>query len=347
MVSQPGYDPRWYPRGLTQQQDDYLHNDVMAPQFNRAVQQRYLPGSTFKPFVALAAVKEGIASLSGYYPCTGDYLPPTDPNGRPFTNWDPTASSTITISTALQISCDTVFYPWGFEFWDMWRQQQLGEDNEPFQRDLRQWGFGSATGIDLPGEDVGVVPDAAYAQAHPEIYPEGWQPFGDILLSIGSGNVEVTPLQLASAYQALANDGLRCTPHLVDRIDDPEGALVKDMPDGCDEQLPYTPEQLRTIRDALESVTVSGTASCAFSGFPFSRYPVAGKTGTAVRGGTFQDTSWFAGIVPIDDHDYVVLATVEQGGFGGQVAAPIVRHVIEGMAGIPETETVSCQERDR
>jgi penicillin-binding protein 2 len=345
LASLPGFDPRWYPRGLTEDENNYLHNERRAPQLNRAVQQRYIPGSTFKPFVALAAMKEGLADQNEYYPCTGSYLPPSDPNGRPFTNWDPTGSGTITIETALRISCDTVFYPWGYEFWDMWRQQQLGENNEPFQKDLREWGFGSPTGIDLVGEDPGVVPDAAFAQEHPDIYPEGWQPFGDILLSIGSGNLEVTPLQLASAYQALANGGLRCVPHLVDRIQDSEGHLVKDVPDQCDQQLPYAPDQITYIRDALETVTSGGTASCAFSGFPLDRYPVAGKTGTAVRGGTFQDTSWFAGVaLPPDDRQYVVVASVEQGGFGGQVAAPIVRRIIEGIYGVTDAVSPSCIE---
>jgi penicillin-binding protein 2 len=102
-------------------------------------------------------------------------------------------------------------------------------------------------------------------------------------------------------------------------------------------QLPYTQAQLDEIRGALATVPVSGTAQGAFYGFPLSEYPVAGKTGTAVRGGTFQDTSWFAGLVPADDPEYVVVAMVEEGGFGSDSAAPIVRHVIEGIYGIEPT----------
>jgi penicillin-binding protein 2 len=152
---------------------------------------------------------------------------------------------------------------------------------------------------------------------------------------IGSGYVTVTPLQLAQAYATLANDGKICRPHVVDQIVNDAGKTVKKVSGHCGERtVPYTQAQLDYIMDALTQVPVSGTAATAFSGFPLTEYPIAGKTGTAFRGDPFQDTSWFAGIVPANDPQYVVVAMVEEAGFGSDVAAPIVRKVIEGIYGI-------------
>ena len=130
---------------------------------------------------------------------------------------------TCTINHALEISCDTVFYQFGYDFWARWRENSFGTNNEPFQRDLRQWGFNKPTGVDLPAEESGVIPDAQFAADHPDVYPDGWIPGGDILLSIGSGDTLVTPLQMAAAYSAIANGGHLCRPHVVDKIVDATG----------------------------------------------------------------------------------------------------------------------------
>jgi penicillin-binding protein 2 len=345
MASWPDFDPRWFLTNLTPERNNYLFNpdSVLKPILNRATQFALQPGSTFKPFVALSAVKEGIASLDGYYPCPAEYVVPGDESGTSFSNWSPVDIPPLRIADLLRISCDTSFYAWGNEFWNLWSADAFGTGNEPFQRDLRQWSFGRPTGVDLPGETGGLVPDAGwkerYVQEHPELFlpqERTWLPGDNILLSIGSGNMLSSPLQLATAYAALGNGGRVCRPHVVDRITDDAGHTMKKVGGRC-AQLPYTQAQLDEIRGALATVPVSGTAQGAFYGFPLSEYPVAGKTGTAVRGGTFQDTSWFAGLVPADDPEYVVVAMVEEGGFGSDSAAPIVRHVIEGIYGIEPT----------
>jgi penicillin-binding protein 2 len=358
MASSPTYDPRWFVKGLKPGESCYLGlvkqcagADSVAPLLDRAYQEVYLPGSTFKPFTALASVKEGHASLGGSYDCPAEYVHPGDTTDTVFHNWSSVGLSYMPLTDLLRISCDTAFYKWGSDFYYDWSNDPFGPNNEPLQRDLRQWGFQSPTGIDLPGEAAGLIPDAAWGDdpaqmgtpKDPGILPYGWTPGGDILLMIGSGYVTVTPLQLATAYAALANDGHLCRPHIVDHIVDARGTVVKKVGGQCDRTLPYTKEQLSYIMNALTQVPVSGTATTAFAGFPLSEYPVAGKTGTAFRGSPFQDTSWFAGMVPANDPQYVVVAMVEQAGFGSDVAAPIVRRVIESIYGIQSTAPVVAQ----
>jgi penicillin-binding protein 2 len=119
---------------------------------------------------------------------------------------------------------------------------------------------------------------------------------------------------------------------------------VKEPGAGCDRTLPYDQRDLSYIRSALAGVVQSGTASCAFGGFPLSEVPVAGKTGTAERGTTtYQDTSWFAAMVgPTANPEYVVVTMVEQGGFGAQVAAPITRGIIESIEGLGDEQRFGC-----
>jgi penicillin-binding protein 2 len=356
LASWPTFRPSWFVPGLTNQQRTYLFESTQAPTLNRATQLTYAPGSTFKPFVALSAVKEGFADLGGYYLCPSEYTAATDPDGRPFGNWSQSQGGRISIARSLALSCDTVYYAWGDQFWQRWRDNFAGANNQPFQRDLHQWGFDAPTGIDLPSEGSGLIPTPAwkeqYAEDHPELFlpdQRAWLPADSILLSIGSGSTLVTPIGLATAYAAIANDGKRCRPHLVDGIVNAEGETVKKIGGRCTKAVPYTQDQLTYIRDALAQVTTGdGTAASAFSGFPLSEVPVAGKTGTAERGSKeFQDTSWFVALVgPIDNPDYVVAVMVEQGGFGAETAAPIARHVIERMYGLGRTGEAVPTEAD-
>lgn len=351
MASWPDYDPRWFVRGLKSDEVCYLglnekcaEADTVAPLLNRAFQEVYLPGSTFKPFTALAAVKEGYASLGGTYECPPEYIHGTDESGTTFSNWSTANLGYMSLGQSLIVSCDTNFYAWGSDFWYRWQNDQLGANNEPLQKHLRAWGFEKPTGLDLPGEASGLIPDAAWAEDQDALFPDGWIPGGYILTMIGSGNMLVTPLQMATAYGAIANDGHMCRPHVVDRVMASDGDTVLKKVNGqCDRMVPYTKAELDYIRTALTQVPVSGTAKVPFYGFPLSDVPVAGKTGTAFRGGTFQDTSWFAAMVPANDPQYVVLAMVEQAGFGSDVAAPLVRRMIETMYGIESNAPVIAQ----
>jgi penicillin-binding protein 2 len=339
MASWPDFDPRWYVDGLTRQQRRYLFESgpKLSPSSNRATQFPLSPGSTFKPFILLSALRHGIASWGSYYDCPAEYVAPFDESGTSYRNSFPADFGLLSISEALMRSCDTIFYHWGWQFWDRWRDDQLGKNAEPLQKDLRALGFARPTGIDLPSESTGVLFGAADAAEHPELFYKGlWQPGGDILISIGSSYVTVTPLQLARAYSAIASGGRLCTPHLVDRIVDAAGNTVENVRPRC-KNLGYPKGWMDNIRAALTRVTAErgGTAYYTFSGYPHSEVPVAGKTGTALRGQPgWQDTSWFAAMVPANDPQYVVVAMAEQGGFGSETAAPIVRGVIEGIYGL-------------
>ncbi len=351
MASDPTFDPSWYVHGLTTQQSKYLFNNANAPSVNRAAQLAYTPGSTFKSITGLAALKEGIATLSGSYECAGTYTHPNDTSGAVFSNWTSANLGPMSLSTALRVSCDTVFDAFGSQFYFKWTQNPLGDNGDLLERDLHEWGFESPTGIDLPGEAAGLVPDPAWASTQPTLFENGaWIPGGDILTMIGSGYVKVTPLQLARAYAAIANGGHLCRPHVVDQVMKPDGSVDKKVDPHCDQMVPSTPQQLDYIRTALRSVVTSGTAQCAFAGFPTSQIAVAGKTGTAERERSLQDTSWFASMVgPDPDHpEYVVVTMVEQGGFGGQTAAPITRQVIDALyPQISDASHPSCIVADR
>jgi penicillin-binding protein 2 len=343
MASVPSYDPSWYIRGLTRSQRAYLGNPDLAPSLNRAIQLGYTPGSTFKAITALTAVKEGIASLAGSYLCSTEYTHPGDTSGAVFTNWK-VSNVYMSIHEALRQSCDTVFYKFGSDFYYRWVNDQLSPNSQLLQNDLRQWGFGRPTSVDLPAEAGGLVPDVAWAEANPQLFPDGFVPGIDILTMIGSSYVTATPLQMAQAYAAIANGGHLCRPHVVDRITDADGKVVKKIAGKCNRTIPYTQSQLQYIRSSLASVVSSGTAACPFAGFPLSQVNVAGKTGTAERGSPdFQDTSWFGAMVgPNADPDYVVITMVEQGGFGSQVAAPITRDVIERIEGLTDSPKPGC-----
>jgi penicillin-binding protein 2 len=326
MASWPTFNPSWFVKGLSPEQDRYINASEAAPSLSRATQITYAPGSTFKPFVALAAVKEGIASLGGYYDCPAEYVHEGDESGTIFENWSGQSGGTLSIAGGLKVSCDSQYYAWGSEFWEL----DTRTNEQELQHRMRQWGFGRETGVDLPAEAVGTVPDHQYVAEHRDVYPDGWIPGIDILLAIGSGEMKATPLQVAQAYAALAS-GRLCRPHLVARIEDRDGTVVRRIGGKCG-PIGYTSAELEYIREALRGVTsTGGTAGSVFAGCPLD---VSGKTGTAERP-PFQDTSWFAGIVPSHDPEYVVVATVEQGGFGAETAAPIVRNIMSRIYRTP------------
>jgi penicillin-binding protein 2 len=349
MASFPSYDPRWLVRGLTKSQAHYLYDNPAAPALNRAIQLGYVPGSTFKPITGLAALKEGFASLGGYYPCTSTYTHPGDTSGTVFHNWTTANLGSMSLANAIRISCDTVFDKFGSDFYYQYVQNQLNDNALALQNDLRQFGFGEPTGVDLPAEVHGLVPDPTWAadqttaDGKTKLFPDGFVPGIDILTMIGSSYVNASPLQLAQAYGAIANGGHLCRPHVVEQVVAPDGSRAKQPEDRCGRMIPYPPGDLAYIRGALGSVITSGTAACSFAGFPTSQVWVGGKTGTAERP-PYQDTSWFAAMAGKDANSpkYVVVGMVEQGGFGAMGAAPIVRHVIEDIYGLPDTGSGSC-----
>ncbi len=341
LASYPTFQPSLFVRTLTDAEfQSRFTASTNYPLLDRAIQGQYAPGSTFKPFVALSALYRGLANMGTSYPCPPTYMVPKDPNKQIFSNWTPLNLGYMTLAGALVQSCDTIFYPLGYKYWETYYPPTT-PPHEPLQKDLSSDGFGRHTGIDLPGEQSGRVPSpewkASIHEQFPKSFPEGqWFPGDFVNMSIGQGDTLVTPLQLATGYSAIMNDGHVCVPHVGLDIQQPNGKVVRNIRSHCNRTLPYSQAEIAYVRNALTGVvsSPSGTASYAFSGFPFSQVWVAGKTGTAQVYGK-QDTSWFAAMAKAQGKEYVVVALVEQGGHGSTTAAPIVRHVIEGLFGLP------------
>ncbi|MFN2544632.1 MAG: penicillin-binding protein 2 [Actinomycetota bacterium] len=357
LASNPTYDPRVFLNGLsTTEYKDLTKESRHNPLFDRAIQAQYPPGSTFKPFVALSALRRGLATPYGNYDCPGEYAVPGDTSGTVFHNWTPANSGYISLAQALNISCDTVFYDFGYRFWQTYANSGPGAaDNSKLsewqgrknllQDDLRTFGFDRLSGVDLPYEQDGRIPDGRWkAEVHeqdPTNFPYPlWLPGDSINMSIGQGDTLVTPLQLATAFSSIANGGTVWQPHVGLIVRRPDGRVVKRIQPRSIGRLPFSKSYLGYVRSALTNVPMSGTAESAFVGFPFAQVPVAGKTGSAeVR--PFQTYSWFAAMAPATDPQYVVVCLVEQGGHGSTTAAPVVRKILEGLFDLPSTPGIS------
>jgi len=364
MASSPTFDPSLFSGSIsTEEFDRRFGASTGYPLLNRAIYGEYPPGSTYKPWIALSALSRGLASTGTYYACPPSWTVPYDESDPAaiqyvFDNWTSANLGSMTLAQALVMSCDTVFYPLGYDYWRIYYPPPNddgipGNDDlppkEPLQRDLEAMGFGRVTRVDLTGEQDGRVPDAAWkAGIHedfPKLFPEGrWVPGDFVNMSIGQGDTLVTPIQMAAVYSALQNDGRMCVPHVLMQVETSEGRAVRTMKPKC-RKLPFTQGDLTYVRDALSGVPQRGTASGAFAGFPFSQVRVSGKTGTAQVFGR-QDYSWFAAMTEANGERHVIVALVEQGGHGSTSAAPIVRHIIEDIYGLNTTDVGQIQGTD-
>jgi penicillin-binding protein 2 len=351
IASYPTYDPSYFTRNHTTAQLKRRFGAQNGyPLLDRAIQGVYPPGSTYKPWIALSALSRHLVSTTQGYSCPATWEVPGDPQHHVFHNWSTTSLGTMSIARALAESCDTIFYPIGYDYWGIYYPPPSadgvpGNDDqppkEPLQHDLRAIGFGRPTNVDLPHEYAGRVPDAewkaAIHKANPKAFPDGqWYPGDFVNMSIGQGDTLVTPLQLAVAFGALENGGRVCTPHLLDEVTTPRGRLIRRSSARCSRRFPFPAADVSYVRNALTGVVQYGTAASAFQGFPFSQVWVAGKTGTA-QVANRQDYSWFAAMTAAHGEQHVIVCLVEQGGHGSTTAAPIVRHVIEGLYGLPST----------
>lgn len=361
MASLPTFQPSLFTRSMSPSEYErrFLAESKGDPLFNRAIAGQYAPGSTYKPFIALSALQRERRTTEQTYACPGTWVTPfnsDDPNAiqYPFDNWTTANLGFMNIARALAVSCDTVFYPIGYSYWDDYyvnadERAHGAVIREPLQNDLGALGFGSLTHVDLPGEAGGRVPTAEWKAgihaANPQAFPEGdWFPGDLILMSIGQGDTLVTPLQLATAYSAIMNDGRMCTPHVLDRVvDSVTDAQARVYQPRCRQVKAFDPRYVSYVRDALTGTVQGngGTAAGAFAGFPFSQVWVAGKTGTAEVKSVppTQDYSWFAAMTESQGERHVVVVLVEQGGHGSTTAAPIARHIIEGLYGLEYTST--------
>jgi penicillin-binding protein 2 len=327
--------------------DDY-------PALDRAIAGAYPPGSTFKPVTALAAMQEHILQPYDALPCTGTYTAA----GQLFKNWDPLVNTSMTLPTAIAQSCDTYFYQVGKRFYDL-----PADRGQPLQRWAKTFGFGQQPGLDVGPATSGLLPTIAWKHETftKKTDPYNWQvdrlwkPGDSIQLAIGQKDMLASPLQMARFYALLANGGKLVTPHLVSAIEQPgprngpsQGAQVLRRYQAPAKELNLDPGAITAIRDGLLEATHSGLGTSAGT---FGNYavPIAGKTGTAethavdAYGTSIKtNTSWWCGFGPFNGPRLVVCAVIENGGFGGAVAAPSALKVFEQFFGKKATNASSA-----
>ncbi|MGI8426173.1 MAG: penicillin-binding protein 2 [Actinomycetota bacterium] len=344
MASYPTYDPSSFVGGISKNDFGLLANDPANPLLNRVTQARFPPGSVFKIVTAAAALQEGIAQPGGRYNCPGSYRFAD----TTFRNWKTTDSGIINVPQSLIDSCDTVFYDWGAEFYRRFRKGA----GERLQDYARAFGFGRTTGIEIPFETTGRVPDEGWLKEqnreHPRLFPYStWLPGYTINMSIGQGDVLTTPLQTANSYAAIANGGPIFQPHVGLRVMDGKRVARKIEPKLI-RNLQLSPQNLSAIRQGLLGVTSDGTAKGAFAGFPLAQVPIAAKTGTAQlqQIPPKQPYAWFVAYAPANGPKYVVAVMLEEGGHGGETAAPIARRIIEGLFNLPLSQITVAARTD-
>jgi len=278
-------------------------------------------GSTFKPIVAQAALAAGLINPWSSLDCTGSLQVGRDT----FYNVEPGVNASLTLPEALSVSCDTWFYRLGV----MFDQRRVANGSLDMQRWARLLGLGHPTGFDVPGEASGIVPTPAWLrQTAKEPWQRVWFTGYSVNLSIGQGQLQVTPLQLAVAYAALANGGTVVRPHVGDALLSPSGDVAR--------KLRFPPVRRLHLTDAwaihqgLYEAAHAGTSAAVFSRFPI---PVAGKTGTAETGNG-SDHSWYASWAPAGNPKVVVVVLIEHGGFGADAAAPAARELYQAYFGL-------------
>ncbi|MFA5786673.1 MAG: penicillin-binding protein 2 [Actinomycetota bacterium] len=355
LASLPAYDPEKFVGGILPADYAAYRDDPARPLIGRAIQSVYPPGSTFKPITAAAALSAGVITPTMPISCPGSYKF----GGRTFSNWKQTDSGSMGLTEALAQSCDTYFYEIGSRFWS----RELAQDRakkpieEKIQAMARGFGFGTRTGIDLPFEQKGLVPDRAWRRA---IWDRtalckakdsasqrkcresmAWQGGNNLNISIGQGDLQVSPLQMAVGYAAIANGGTLYRPYVGMKVVSPAGETVKKANPQVAGKLPIDAPSLEAIQEGLVAATVSGTARGAFYSFPIDRFPVASKTGTAEIAGR-APFAWFASYAPADNPAYVVVVMIEEAGHGGEVAAPVARRIYQSLFGLTATDVASC-----
>jgi penicillin-binding protein 2 len=316
LASYPDYDPSLWVGGMTKTK----YTELNAPQahfplFDRVIDGLYPAGSTFKPFVAAAALNAGLITPDTIFDCKGTYSVAQ----QKWKDW--TTHGNVNLVQAIAESCDDYFYNLG---------NLLYQQPSPvLQNGVRQFGFGQPTGVDLPGETSGSrVPDKYWkAETGKTALDRVWRTGDEINLAIGQGDLLVTPMQMAVALSALANGGTLWVPHLGLRITDASNNIIHQFESEKRGSLGMSADILDLIRTGMTQVTSdpSGTAYGVFKGFPIA---VAGKTGTAQKLPE-QDYALFMGYAPAAAPEIAVVAIIEQGGHGSSIAAPVVRRVLE------------------
>jgi len=364
MASYPTYDPEIWQRGLTVKQAQDLFSEAKGvPALSRPIQGLFAPASTFKSVSVLAAAKAGY-SLTARYDC-----PATVEIGtRTFKNFGSEAAGRIPLDIGMAISCDSLWYQIAYDEWV--RDGGLkpkSNANDHFFNAAKAFNIDKITGIDLPSELKGRLPDRQWKQNwydqnknffcnyKERAKKEDLTPYlieiarencldgnkvraGDAVnFSIGQGDTLVTPLRLAEIYAAIANNGLYYKPQVARAIVDVDGKVIKEFKPEVAGKVEAEESTWDFLRRSLRMVVTQGTAAGVFAGFPVE---VSGKTGTAQvfgrnpNGSAKDDTSWFAAYGPTKDPQYVVVMMVSQGGFGASTSGVAARDVFAALFGV-------------
>ncbi len=325
LVSKPGFDPNLFVDGIDSATWRELNDSIDRPLINRALRGVYPPGSTLKPFMGLAGMELGVRKPGDTIADPGYFTLPG--SSHRYRDWKKDGHGMVDLKRSITISCDTYYYGLA---------HQMGI--ERMSGFLSQFGFGKKSGIDLDGELAGLMPTPEWKQRR---FKQPWWPGETVVAGIGQGYVLATPMQLAVATMAIANDGVLYKPQLIRAWRDPATGKVGYAAPQIMGRIKLSPEYLRLVKEAMVDVTKpGGTASVAGANTP---YLFAGKTGTAQVVGIKQgaryvesqvrarhrDHALFIAFAPADDPKIVIAVMVENGGHGGSTAAPVARKVID------------------
>lgn len=333
MANNPVFDQEKFIRGLKKEEWQTLSKDPTHPLLNRAIGAAYPPGSTFKPFVALGALKEGLVTPETTFGCPG-YFPF---GNRRYRCWREHGHGSVDLDRAIVQSCDVYFYQSGM---------RLGVDR--IAQYANYFGLGEKTGIGLHGEHPGLIPTSWWKR---QAVGVPWQKGETLSVAIGQGFDLATPLQVALAYAAIANGGKLWQPYVVKRIEGGHND-VDEIKAKMKRRIPIDARYFQLVQKGLLGVVEEGRGTA--HGIRSKAVAIAGKTGTAQvvglaeganrkllqklgRRGT-RDHAWFAGYAPAGDPQIAVCAMVEHGGHGSSAAAPLVQKVILSYLGHASAE---------
>ncbi|MBT2879271.1 penicillin-binding protein 2 [Streptomyces albidoflavus] len=352
MASLPDYDPNSWVGGISgKDYAKFTSKKSNYPLLNRAIQGQAAPGSIFKVISSTAAVNAGY-DFNGNYPCPSSY----SIGGQVFKNFESQGYGSINLGRALEVSCDTVFYHLAHEQWKKDGGNSPKKPKDWFYKTAHQFGLGKETGIDLPNEVTGRVPDRQWKKDYWEANKDGWCKTGkkggeyaeqiayenclegmrmragdSVNYSIGQGDTLVTPIQMATIYAAIANGGTLYDPTVGKAVISADGKKTTEIEPKAHGKLPMNQKTRKQIEQALAGVATTGSAAWRFGGWPQDKIPMHAKTGTAEVYGK-QTTSWFASYTP----DYTIVMTISQGGTGSGASGPAVRKIYEAMYGLTE-----------
>jgi penicillin-binding protein 2 len=320
--SQPSFDPNTFSRVIKPSDFKRLSDpNNGAPLSDRATQGLYPTGSTFKLITATAGLEGGVFTPDTVLFDGGSLTV----GGITFKNAGGGGHGALALRQALTVSSDVFFY-------------QLGRDmngSDLLQRWAHRLGLGRKTGIDLPGELPGLIPTPQWRNRlyKKHLTDRPWSVGDNINLSVGQGDLQANPLQMAVAYATIANGGNVLVPRIGQRIEDSSGRALQELQAPPARHLNIRPEFRQAILEGLRGAASQpgGTSAKVFAGFPI---PVAGKTGTAQKGAGRPDQSWYVALAPFPSIKYVVAVTDEAGGFGADTAAPMARGILAQLFGV-------------